>query len=68
MEDFWNFVGVSVHPSGTVLGNFNLLKYIFVLNICCQQFWAYNQLNIYVGIGYIIITAGGMNVREALHI
>ena len=34
-------VGVSVRPLATVLGNINLLKYIFVLNICCQQFGAY---------------------------
>ena len=34
-------VGVSVRPLGAVLGNINLLKYIFVLNICCQQFGEY---------------------------
>ena len=34
-------VGVSVRPLGAVLGNINLLKYIFVLNICCQHFGGY---------------------------
>mgnify|MGYP001458179825 CR=1 FL=1 len=34
-------VGVSVRPSGTLLGNINLLKYKFVLNICNLQ---YNNL------------------------
>ena len=34
-------VGVSVRPLGAVLGNINLLKYIFVLNIWCQQFGEY---------------------------
>ena len=34
-------VGVSVRPLDAVLGNINLLKYIFVLNICCQQFGEY---------------------------
>ena len=54
-------VGVSVRPSGTLLGNINLLKYKFVLNICCQQFGGYMlqtilrvyicKLNVYVSVG-----------------
>ena len=54
-------VGVSVRPSGTLLGNINLLKYKFVLNICCQQFGGYKlltilrvficKLNVYVSVG-----------------
>ena len=60
-------VGVSVRPLGAVLGNINLLKYIFVLNICCQQFgeymsveyicwyWIYhaNNLGEYILVDYI---------------
>ena len=48
---------VSVCPSGTGWGNVQFRKCLFVLEICCQQFGEY-QLNIYVGIGYIMPTLG----------
>ena len=37
MEFCWSFCALFGHS----VGNINLLKYIFVLNICCQQFGAY---------------------------
>ena len=36
--------GVSVCPSGTGLGNEHFLRYVFVLDIYCQQLWNVVQL------------------------
>ena len=36
--------GVSVCPSGTMLGNVHVLRHIFVLDMFCQQFWGVVRL------------------------
>ena len=50
--------GVSVRPSGAGLGYVRFQNYIFVLDIFCQHLGNKSQLNIYVGIGYIMSLGG----------
>ena len=42
--------GLSVCPSSTRLGHLHVLRYIFVLDMFCQQLW------MYICIGYILPT------------
>ena len=46
---------VFVCPLGAGLGNVHFLEYTFVLDIHCQQLGNICHLNLYIGIGYIIM-------------
>ena len=49
-------VGVSVRPSGTLLGNINLLKYKFVLNTTIWGIYAENNFeSIYVSLIFMLV-------------
>ena len=57
-QHLWNVVqyGVSVCPSGTVFGNEQFLRYVFVLDKYCQQLWNVVQL---VGVCMYILLCRG---------
>ena len=59
---------VSVCPSGTGLGSEHLWEYIFVLDICCQQFWEHVTVENICWYWIFHANIWGMNVSKRVSV